>query len=138
MRRGGQHFTFFLLSVVLRAGRRARGGRIPPADRSHSVKRARATAPTRTHGARGRRREKGIFIRKMLGFKEKSRLAAIRQKYQEDGEFMQYVDRYLSQFDSFLKEAKKRDHREVLSTTFLSSDMGKVYMLLARALGRDI
>jgi hypothetical protein len=82
--------------------------------------------------------EKGIFVRKMLGFKEKSRLAAIQQKYQADGEFREYVDRYLSQFDSFLKEAKKRDHREVLSTTFLSSDMGKVYMLLARALGRDI
>ena len=82
--------------------------------------------------------EKGIFVRKMLGFKEKSRLAAIQQKYQADGEFREYVDRYLSQFDSFLKEAKKRDHLEVLSTTFLSSDMGKVYMLLARALGREI
>ena len=84
------------------------------------------------------RGEKGVFVRKLLGFREKAKLAAINQRCQEDAEFRDYVNRYLAQFGTLLQEAKKRDHDAVLSTTFLSSDMGKLYMLLARALGRDI
>ena len=88
--------------------------------------------------ARFNRGEKGVFVRKMLGFREKGRLAAIQQKFQEDGEFREYVNRYMTQFAEMLAEARKRDHDGVLSTTFLSSDMGKVYMILSRALGRDV
>jgi hypothetical protein len=84
------------------------------------------------------RGEKGIFVRKILGFRERAKLAAIKQRYQEDGEFRDYVGRYISEFNNLLKEAKSRDHDAILSTTFLSSDMGKVYMLLSRAIGRDI
>jgi hypothetical protein len=88
--------------------------------------------------ARFNRGEKGVFVRKMLGFREKGRLAAIQKKFQEDGEFREYVNRYMTQFSEMLAEARRRDHDGVLSTTFLSSDMGKVYMILSRALGREI
>ncbi|MBC8159282.1 MAG: hypothetical protein H8E94_08125 [Alphaproteobacteria bacterium] len=84
------------------------------------------------------RGEKGIFVRKMLGFREKSKLAAIREKHRTDSEFRDYVGRYLNQFETLLSDAKKSDHQGVLSTTFLASDMGKLYMLLARSLDRDI
>ena len=83
------------------------------------------------------RGEKGVFVRKMLGFREKSKLASVKKKYEDDGEFRDYVGRYISQFDAMLADARKRDHDAVLSTTFLSSDMGKVYMLLAWAIGRE-
>ncbi len=82
--------------------------------------------------------ETGVFVRKMLGFREKARLGAIQGKYQEDGEFRDYVTRYFREFEVLLSEAKKRDQEGLLKSTFLSSDVGKVYMLLARALGRDI
>ncbi|MCG8510264.1 MAG: hypothetical protein MI741_13630, partial [Rhodospirillales bacterium] len=84
------------------------------------------------------RGETGIFVRKMLGFREKAKLAAIRDKHRDDGEFRDYVGRYLAQFEALLQDAKKSDQKSVLSTTFLSSDMGKLYMLLTRALDRDI
>jgi hypothetical protein len=42
------------------------------------------------------------------------------------------------EFEILLKEAKKRNQEGLLKNTFLSSDVGKVYMLLARALGQDI
>jgi methyl-accepting chemotaxis protein len=84
------------------------------------------------------RGEKGLFVRKMLGFRERSRLAAITQKYQDEGDFREYVTRYVSQFEGLIAEAKRRDPEGVLGTTFLSSDIGKVYMLLARAIGRDV
>jgi hypothetical protein len=82
--------------------------------------------------------EKGIFVRKMLGFREKTRLNAIREKYQQDAEFREYVMRYFLEFETLLEEAKKRDQEGLLKNTFLSSDVGKVYMLVARALGREI
>ena len=81
--------------------------------------------------------EKGIFVRKMLGFKEKNTLAAIKAVYQEDGEFRDYVGRYVSEFNAMMDKARERDHDGVLENTFLSSDMGKLYMVLSRALGRD-
>jgi len=84
------------------------------------------------------RGEKGVFVRKMLGFREKVKLASIKEKYQTDSEFRDYVSRYLTEFEVVLDEAKKRDQEGLLKSTFLSSDVGKVYMLLARALGRDI
>ncbi len=82
--------------------------------------------------------EQGIFVRKMLGFREKAKLASIRDKYQVDGEFRDYVTRYFSEFEVLLDESKKRDQEGLLKSIFLSSDVGKVYMLLARALGREI
>ena len=84
------------------------------------------------------RGEKGVFVRKMLGFREKVKLASIKEKYQTDSEFRDYVSRYFTEFEVVLNEAKKRDQEGLLKGTFLSSDVGKVYMLLARALGRDI
>ena len=82
--------------------------------------------------------EKGIFVRKLLGFREKAKLQQIRQTYQEDGTFRDYVTRYLEEFETLLDESQKRDHNSMLHATFLSSDMGKVYMILARALDREM
>ena len=48
------------------------------------------------------------------------------------------MSQYLGQFEALLNESKKRDHDGVLATTFLSSEMGKVYMILGRAIGRNI
>ena len=81
--------------------------------------------------------EKGLFVRKMLGMRERSRLAIISQRYREDAEFREYVNRYITQFEGALGEAKKRDIDGVLPTTFLTADVGKVYMLLLRAIGRE-
>jgi hypothetical protein len=82
--------------------------------------------------------ETGIFVRKMLGFREKAKLNIIRDKYQRDTEFRDYVNRYLNDFDDLLESAQRLDQESLLRTTFLASDVGKVYMVLARALGRDI
>ena len=82
--------------------------------------------------------ETGVFVRKMLGFREKVKLNIVRDKYQRDGEFRDYVTRYLGEFDVLLSQANNLDQGSLLRGTFLASDVGKVYMLLARALGRDI
>ncbi len=82
--------------------------------------------------------ERGIFVRKMLGFREKTKLAALNLKYQEDPELREFIDRYVAEFEGLLSAAKnQRDREGMLTSTFLSADMGKLYMILARALGRD-
>ncbi|MDD9879123.1 MAG: hypothetical protein OXR84_16960, partial [Magnetovibrio sp.] len=82
--------------------------------------------------------ETGIFVRKMLGFREKAKLNIIRDKYQRDTEFRDYVTRYLQDFEGLLETTKHLDQESLLRTTFLASDVGKVYLLMARALGRDV
>jgi hypothetical protein len=82
--------------------------------------------------------EVGVFVRKMLGFREKAKLNIVRDKYQRDADFREYVTRYLGEFETLLEQANRLDQGSLLKGTFLASDVGKVYMLLARALGRDI
>ena len=72
------------------------------------------------------------------GFREKAKLDAIAKLHRENPEFRDYAGRYISEFERVLREAAKRDPDNILRTTFLSSDVGKVYMILARALGRNI
>ena len=82
--------------------------------------------------------ETSIFVRKMLGFREKTKLNIIRDKYQQDSEFRNYVTRYLNDFNDLLAQLSSLDQASVLRTTFFSSDVGKVYILLSRALGRGV
>jgi len=44
----------------------------------------------------------------------------------------------VGEFDNMLTSAREGDHDGVLETTFLSSDTGKLYMVLAKALGREL
>ena len=74
----------------------------------------------------------------MLTLRDRNKMAAVKDKYQQSGEFREYVGRYVTQFQGLLEQAKKRDHNGVLGATFLSSDLGKLYLVLARALGRDL
>jgi hypothetical protein len=53
------------------------------------------------------RGEKGVFVRKLQGFREKAKLAAINQRRQEDAEFRDYVNRYLAQFGVLLEKAEE-------------------------------
>ena len=82
--------------------------------------------------------ETSIFVRKMLGFRERAKLNIVREKYQQDPEFRDYVTRYLTDFNDLLTQVSNLDQASVLRTTFFSSDVGKVYLLLSRALGREV
>ena len=82
--------------------------------------------------------ETGVFVRKMLGFRDKAKLNAVREKYQSDSEFRDYVRRYIKDFDEVLSQATNLQQGSLLRGTFLASDVGKVYIILTRALGREI
>ena len=60
----------------------------------------------------------------------------IRAKFEGDENFRKYVQRYLDHFEGLLNQASESDPENLLSSTFLSADIGKLYLVLARSVGR--
>jgi hypothetical protein len=60
----------------------------------------------------------------------------IAQKYRKDGEFRAHVDRFIASFEELLGAATKRDRDNILVETYLTSDTGKVYLILGQAIGK--
>jgi hypothetical protein len=61
----------------------------------------------------------------------------IRRKYRVDRDFRQTVDRYLSEFERLLDEVAADDpNGGAVTHSYLTSETGKVYTMLAHAAGR--
>ncbi len=60
----------------------------------------------------------------------------IRRRYRRDQEFKQTVDRYVEEFERLLGEVSRDDRDSKLRTSYLTSETGKVYTMLAHAAGR--
>lgn len=74
-------------------------------------------------------------MRGIISEDERQARIVISSKYEDDDEFRRYVQRYLDHFEKLLSEANESDPENLLSFTFLSADVGKLYLLLARAMG---
>ena len=59
-----------------------------------------------------------------------------RRRYKSDREFRQTVDRYIGEFERLLNEVARDDRGQVVARTYLTSETGKVYTMLAHAAGR--
>jgi hypothetical protein len=46
------------------------------------------------------------------------------------------VSRYLSKFEELLREANAADQESLLNATFITADVGKLYLVLQRSLER--
>jgi methyl-accepting chemotaxis protein len=62
----------------------------------------------------------------------------IRNKYSEDTEFRNYVQKFMRQFEDILEQTDTVDRGAVLGTTFAASDVGKIYRFFVNVTGRDI
>ena len=69
--------------------------------------------------------------------RNKAKLAKINSHYREDSDFREYVSRYLRQFDELIASAKRTDQEGALGAGYMTSDAGKVYLVLRAALDRD-
>jgi hypothetical protein len=61
----------------------------------------------------------------------------VRAKFAGDSEFRGYVQRFIRQFEDMFDQAVSNDHGELLTATFLSSDIGRLYQMLCSLTGRD-
>jgi hypothetical protein len=78
-----------------------------------------------------------VFLRSLLGNGEARKVQdEIKARYVADQEFRKCADRYLDTFEGLLNQAERSDPANLLSSAFVTSDVGKVYVLLSRAVGR--
>ncbi|MER9189889.1 kinesin, partial [Mesorhizobium australicum] len=85
---------------------------------------------------RYRRGERDVFTRRLYTLKGQQTFDEIRRKYQAEAEFRTAVDRYCDDFEKLLKDVSRNDRDNIMAQTYLTSDTGKVYTMLAHASGR--
>jgi hypothetical protein len=82
------------------------------------------------------RGERNVFTRKLYTMQGQKAFEEVRRKYRADRDFMRTVDRYIGEFERLLEEVSRDDRGQALARTYLTSETGKVYTMLAHAAGR--
>jgi hypothetical protein len=85
---------------------------------------------------RYKRGERNVFTRRLYTLQGQKAFDDISKKYRTDREFRQTVDRYITEFERLLDEVSRDDRGQVVARTYLTSETGKVYTMLAHAAGR--
>ena len=85
---------------------------------------------------RYKRGERNVFTRRLYTPQGQQTFDEIRKRYRADREFKQTVDRYIAEFERLLDEVSRDDRGEAVARTYLTSETGKVYTMLAHAAGR--
>jgi hypothetical protein len=85
---------------------------------------------------RYKRGERNVFTRKLYTMQGQKAFEEIRKRYRGDGDFKRTVDRYISEFERLLEEVSREERGQMLARTYLTSETGKVYTMLAHAAGR--
>jgi hypothetical protein len=80
--------------------------------------------------------ERNAFSRRLYTAQGQQTFEEIHRKYRRDDEFRQTVDRYVEEFERLLAEVSRDDRDSMLTKTYLTSETGKVYTMLAHASGR--
>jgi hypothetical protein len=85
---------------------------------------------------RYKRGERNIFTRKLYSMRGQRASENIRRRYRSDPKFTQTVDQYIAEFERLLDEVSRDDREQMVARTYLTSETGKVYTMLAKAAGR--
>jgi len=85
---------------------------------------------------RYRRGEANAFSRQIYVGRGPQAFDEIRRRHRHDPEFHVTVDRYVRDFEKLLAELGQDEANEVVAKTYLLSETGKVYTLLAHAAGK--
>ena len=80
--------------------------------------------------------ERNVFARRLYNMAGRQLYDRIAVKYRGEEEFHENVDRFVSLFEKLLEGASARDRDNILVETYLTSDTGKVYLMLGQANGR--
>jgi hypothetical protein len=85
---------------------------------------------------RYQRGERDIFTRRLYTLKGQQTFDEIKRKYDREPEFRVAVDRYIADFEKLLADVARTDRDKSITQSYLTSDTGKVYTMLAHAAGR--
>jgi hypothetical protein len=85
---------------------------------------------------RYKRGERNVFTRRLYTNQGQKSFDEIRKRYRRSPEFRETVDHYIDDFERLLDQVARDDRGQGLTRSYLTSDTGKVYTLLAHAAGR--
>jgi hypothetical protein len=80
--------------------------------------------------------DRGFFARRLLKIKDEGAIPIVRAKYHQESDFRAHVDRFIRQFEKLEEKALEIDSDKLVHQALVTGDIGKVYVLLAEALGR--
>jgi hypothetical protein len=80
--------------------------------------------------------ERGVLGRHIYNPDGQATFDEIARRYGRENEFRLTVDRYIADFERLLGEAEARDPAGSMLQNYLTSESGRVYLLLAHASGR--
>jgi len=80
--------------------------------------------------------ERSVFTRRLVASIGRDGADRIAQRYAHDTEFRHHAERYMTEFEGLLDDAASRDRDQILVETFLTSQTGRLYLLVAAATGR--
>ena len=80
--------------------------------------------------------ERGVLGRHIYTYEGQATFDEVSGRYDRDGEFRNTVDRYIADFERLLAEAEQSDPAGHKLQNYLTSETGRVYLLLAHASGR--
>lgn len=77
-----------------------------------------------------------VFVRYLSKNMTKKDVIAVREDYEKKPDFRVVVDKYLDDFNSLIEAARSNNRASTLLALISGSDIGKVYYILSRALGK--
>lgn len=80
--------------------------------------------------------DRSYFARRTVRLGNKATRKAIAARAADDIEFRENLARYTRDFESLMERAMLGDRGSALSVTLISSDMGKLYILLAQSMNK--
>jgi hypothetical protein len=80
--------------------------------------------------------EHGIISRNIYNREGQATFDQVKRRYDNDLTFRHIVDRYLADFDRMLSDARKADPRGRSVQNHLTSETGRIYLVLSHASGR--
>ncbi len=100
------------------------------------IAKALSTEVTDTAWAAYLKGDRGVFTRRAVRLIEPSEAREVARIYENDSEFRDHVSRYIHDFEAMLRQLLSTRDGHALGVTLLSSDMGKLYVVLAQAIER--
>jgi len=80
--------------------------------------------------------ERGVLGRHIYTPEGQATFDDVSRRYNREGDFRMAADRYVGDFERLLREAEQTDPGGRTMQTYLTSETGRVYLLLAHASGR--